>query len=152
MAWYFDELDDKLKKIADELPEIFEGMEVVAATSVKGSHRKRLDNGNPKKKYKSSAYKKIRENKGRQTAYIDMQLTGEFVRSMKVGTDNGSVVYGVQNLSVGKTDTSTIFKGQVERNKHGDILKINDEEIRKGIEAAKSYFNKQIKDLFAQFK
>jgi hypothetical protein len=141
MAWYFDELDDKLKKIADELPEIFEG-----------AHRKRLDNGNPKKKYKSSAYKKIRENKGRQTAYIDMQLTGEFVRSMKVGTDNGNVVYGVQNLSVGKTDTSTIFKGQVERNKHGDILKINDEEIRKGIEAAKSYFNKQIKDLFAQFK
>ena len=150
--WDFTKIDEKLEKVAKELPKIFEGMDVVCASGVKASHRKRLDNGNPKKEYKSSAYKKIRANKGRQTGYIDMQLSGEFVRSMKVGTEGGYVVYGVQNVSVGKTNTSTIYDGQINRNGHEDLLSINREDANKGIESATRYFTDQIRDLFASIQ
>ena len=149
-AWDAKDFDDNIKKIAEQLPEVLEGMSVVCATTVKGSHRKRLDNGNPKKNYKSEAYKKIRSNKGRQTAYIDMQLSGEFVRSMKVGVEGGDVVYGVQNVSVGKTTTSTIYQGQIQRNGHGDLLSVNGTDAAKGIEASNRYFTDQVADLFAE--
>jgi hypothetical protein len=132
MAWYFDELDDKLKAIANELPRIFDKMEAAALQEVKVLHRKGIDNGKVKKPYKSNAYKKMRLDKyGQNTSYINMQLSRDLTFV---------------------TDTITIFKGQVERNKHGDILKVKKEQINASTQVARKVFEDEIKKLFAQFK
>lgn len=148
-VWTFENLDANLEKVASKLPQLFYDMAVVCASNAKASHRKRLDRGEPKKSYKSAAYKKLRESKGRQTDYIDMQLSGELVRSMVVGNEGQDAVYGVKNVNVGKTDTSTIYRGQVERNKHGDLIKTNSEDVRKGLEASNRFFTDKIGEIFA---
>jgi hypothetical protein len=156
MAWYFDELDDKLKAIANELPRIFDKMEAAALQEVKVLHRKGIDNGKVKKPYKSNAYKKMRLDKyGQNTSYINMQLSRDltFVTSMTIGLDSeNNKAYGIVNNPDGETDTSTIFKGQVERNKHGDILKVKKEQINASTQVARKVFEDEIKKLFAQFK
>jgi hypothetical protein len=148
--WNFDEIGTKLNKIAEGMPTIFADMKVIIANDVKAKHRQRLDAGQPRKSYKSEAYKKFRAAQGRQTGYIDMQLSGEFVRSLTIGKEGDDVVYGVADRRDGKTTTSTIYKGQVERNNHGDLVQINSDDTTRGIEAANRYFTDKIRELFNQ--
>ena len=60
MDWNFDEIGMKLNKIAEGMPTIFADMKVIVANDVKAKHRQRLDAGQPRKQYKSEAYKKFR--------------------------------------------------------------------------------------------
>lgn len=150
MDWNFKDLDKNLVEIAKGIPFILEGMKRIIANDTKATHRKRLDGGEPRKKYKSKAYEKFRSTQGRQTNYIDMQLSGEFVKSLTIGKDGKDIVYGVKNVSYGggKADTSTVYRGQIERNGHGDLVKVNKDDTTRGIEAANRFFTDKIRELF----
>ena len=151
MDWNFKDLDNNLVEIAKGIPFILEGMKVIIANDTKATHRKRLDNGEPRKKYKSKAYEKFRSTQyGQNTNYINMQLSGEFVRSLTVGKEGKDIVYGVVNRGYGKgkADTSKVYRGQIERNGHGDLVKVNKDDTTRGIEAANRFFTDKIRELF----
>ena len=67
-----------------------------------------------------------------------------------IGKEGDDVVYGVMDRRDGKTTTSTIYKGQIERNNHGDLVQINSDDTTRGIEAANRYFTDKIRELFDQ--
>lgn len=165
MDWNFDEIGTKLNKIAEGMPTIFADMKVIIANDVKAKHRQRLDAGQPSRPYKSQAYKRYREQLyGQTNSNINMQLSGEFVRSLTIGKEGDDVVYGVverdepkrrnkgiRNVEASKdkkVTTSDVYRYQSE--KYPELVQINSDDTTRGIEAANRYFTDKIRELFDQ--
>jgi len=90
----------------------------------------------------SAKYKKFREELGRQTEYVDLQLTDELFRNVQIGTSKGDTVIGI----VGEDNT---FKAaDNERRFKKDIFKVGDSEIDSANEAFVLSLQAIIKKLF----
>lgn len=148
----FEDFDKRINEIANEIPKILEGMQVVCAQEVQVSHKQRLDRGVPKRSYKSKSYKKIRSNAGFQTNFVDMQRTKTLTDNMITGRNGKDVNYGLRNVlyndskSKNRPTTIEVYKGQVKN--YPELIKVNKDDAKKGIDVSNRFWNDKLKELF----
>lgn len=93
----------------------------------------------------SERYKKYRQEKGRQTAFVDLTLTGDMFRGLQIigieYKENGIEIY------IGFTRQEDFEKYTDNRVRYGDFLALNEKEIEIYKNEVIDYISKQIKDI-----
>lgn len=115
---------------------------VSALKELEGDHKRRIFNegkatdGSRIGRYVSS-WKKVRESKGFQTSYVDLEFTSGLRNNMQVGTEGSRAVYAFQNTRYRK-----VMEGQ-EQQKQKEISKASDQEIKTAIETYRKEFRSE---------
>lgn len=103
--------------------------------------------------YKSEAYKKFRKSKGKQTAKVDLQLSGTLARSISdVVSSNGySVILKPTKEPNERGGTSNVTSDKLARyqdERYGQTFYANKQEINEAVKAANIVFNERTKQVF----
>lgn len=161
-----------LKQYKKNVLDVRQNAEIAALTELSSQMQTRIfsknegTDGQSFGSYRSEAYKKKRENfkteKGRsssrQTAIKDLELTGAFRRSIKVGKNNGINVLGFDDSeNPNKTKSYLIREGQEKgsRSRNGsfvkqigfDIFVPRDEEIDRAFEKYLEVIDDKLREL-----
>jgi len=93
----------------------------------------------------SERYKKYRQEKGRQTAFVDLTLTGDMFRGLQIVEvevqENGMKIY------MGFTRQEDFKKYTDNRVRYGDFLALSEKEMEIYRNEVIDYISKQIKDI-----
>ena len=105
MATDSDQLARRISSIASNIKRREGGFLLLTGKRLEGLMKRRIFNDGKATnesqigKYKSKGWRKIRSKKGRQTAFVDLQFTGDLIRSFKTVRDGSDVVLAIVNDS-----------------------------------------------------
>lgn len=102
-----------------------------------GATEGKIGNYKPKSKL-------LREQKGQETGYVNLEDTGTLRRSIQVGVDGESKVLGIAEINYANGWTTDKNARQQERNFEKEIFSISDKEIEKAAEGADSWLDKEL--------
>jgi hypothetical protein len=148
MAITFEEFSRRVDQSLAEFAAIPQDAATVNAQEVLGVLLNRIFNqglatdGRPIGQYAEGAYKKKRERDGRQTGYVDLQMTGELFQSVDSGVDGNRLLIGFKN------DRSEIA-GHLEKKYGRDIFTVSNLEAEQAVEIMTEYIRFRVEQIIA---
>jgi len=142
------DLKDFSIKLSKELPKIKEKFDFSFLNTAGGFMQNRVFQKGESTTGQIGQYsetsKKIREAKGLQTAYVDLEFSGELRKSIKTGQSKGETVYGIEEITYIDGQT-TVEVANKNRERFGqNILEVSDEEINEAFDGAIQAVSKDI--------
>jgi len=139
-------LQQKIAVVASNIKRREPDLLLLAGKRLEGLMKRRIFNegkdqqGSQIGKYKSKRWEKIRSRKGRQTAFVDLQFTGDLIRSFKTVRSGDEVFLAIVN------DRDFLkAKGNEERRK-----KIIFEPTNEEVQVVERYFEDLLTDAVEQ--
>lgn len=138
-----EQLAAKIEKSIPQIEKSVQGYEILVISDIEGAIKSRIFNkGEAQKgkigKYKEGRYKKKREAAGRQTDYVDLQLTGELNRDIDKGVKGGKQVIGFKTAEKGE------IAGHLEEKYSKIIFAPGEEEMKEAIKTGETYMLQQL--------
>ena len=103
MAITSEQLQKRITSVASSIKRREGGFLLVAGKRLEGLMKRRIFNEGQAAnetqigKYKSKGWRKIRTKAGNQTRFVDLQFTGDLIRSFKTVRDGDDVVLAIVN-------------------------------------------------------
>lgn len=138
-----DQLRGKLAALKSALSEVRGKAEVAGIQTLRADMERRVFNNGrgtdrPLGPYRSAAYKRFRANRKRQTAYKDLELTGQLRRDLIVGELGDNAVLGF------RTDRSAKIADYQEEQLNIFIWRPNSDELKRMLNAMVKTINKEL--------
>jgi uncharacterized protein YggU (UPF0235/DUF167 family) len=139
---------NKVDKIAEIVAEVAQMLPQLAAFEVQADLKQRVFNrgsgaNGEVLNYKSEYYKNFRKSKGRQTDYIDFELTGKLRNSLVVGLDDkDDVAFGVNGSQNNGKSNEVLLKEINQR--FDNFITVTEEERKKAVETAQRFFIERV--------
>ena len=134
------------------IPKIKEKLDGVLMLNLRGTlgvriHNKGQATDGSQIGYYDDEYKKVREGKGQETGYVNLQDTGELAKSLIVGEEKGQKVLGFEEIMY-ENGFDTIENTEVQEDNFGkEIFSPSEKEIDKAYSGAERSISKDLDKL-----
>ena len=146
---YIQRLRNFQKKLTATLPEFVARQAMDTKALIQDRIQEAGNNSNDVQlgNYTSEPYKKKREKRGRQTAYVDLTMTrGGAGMFGSTGIVSGTFESGIVSVSVGGRDVFTQSKLEWNSERYGDVLAVSKKEESLLIESFDNYLEELVQE------